>query len=139
MANNKMPLAEYARQHGKDPANARQMAGRGSFQTAERLGRDWVIDPAEPWPDGRRKGARTLRAKDVFTKEAYEALTAEERRAMLKWEQAKEYSGLRQYPTTCSRVFERFPPDAVERYTARQLGEIAKLLNQAYEDGKAGR
>lgn len=50
-----IPLAEYARRLGKDPANARQMAARGSFETAQKLGRDWVIDSEEPWPDRRRK------------------------------------------------------------------------------------
>lgn len=48
-------LADYARNLGKDPANARQMAGRGSFRTAVKIGRDWLIDPDEPWPDRRRK------------------------------------------------------------------------------------
>ena len=36
---------------------------------------------------------KKLTAKEVFTREAYEGLTAEERRSALKVEQAKEYSG----------------------------------------------
>ena len=48
-------LAEYAKKLGKNPANARQMAGRGSFNTAVKIGRDWLIDPSEPWPDRRVK------------------------------------------------------------------------------------
>ncbi|MCD8367846.1 MAG: hypothetical protein LUC48_07470 [Clostridiales bacterium] len=132
----KIALAEYARQHGKSPANARQLAGRGSFRTAEKIGgRDWVIDPTEPWPD-HRKG-RKLRPADVFAAEAYESLTAEERLAMLKWEQAKEYSGLRPYGSICERLYKRLPEDALERYTAAQLGEILQMLYRAYEDGKA--
>lgn len=51
-------LAEYAAAHGKDPANARQMALRGSFDTAQKIGRMWVIDDAEPWPDRRLKSQR---------------------------------------------------------------------------------
>ena len=48
-------LVEYAERHGKNPANARQMAARGSFQTARKIGRDWVIEDTEPWPDRRVK------------------------------------------------------------------------------------
>lgn len=53
-----IPLAEYARRLGKNPANARQKAGRGSFETARKLGRDWVIEDSEPWPDRRIKSGK---------------------------------------------------------------------------------
>lgn len=46
-------LTEYAARHGKDPSSARRMALRGGFQTAQKIGRNWVIDDAEPWPDRR--------------------------------------------------------------------------------------
>lgn len=46
-------LVEYARQHDRDPATARQMAGRGGFKTARKIGRNWVIDSEEVWPDRR--------------------------------------------------------------------------------------
>ena len=49
------PPPEYAKRHGKNPAIARQAAGRGSFQTARKMGRDWVVDDAEPWPVRRVK------------------------------------------------------------------------------------
>ena len=48
-------LVEYAERNGKAPANARQMAARGSFQTARKIGRNWVIEDSEPWPDRRVK------------------------------------------------------------------------------------
>lgn len=48
-------LVEYAKSHDRDPANARQMAARGSFQTARKIGRNWVIEDTEPWPDRRIK------------------------------------------------------------------------------------
>jgi hypothetical protein len=51
-------LVEYARKNGRDPANARQAANRGVFQTAIRLGRDWVIDENEPYPDRRVKSGK---------------------------------------------------------------------------------
>ena len=57
-------LAEYAELHQKDPANARQMALRGSFSTARKIGRNWVIDSEEPWPDRRvRSGKYSKKAK----------------------------------------------------------------------------
>lgn len=51
-------LAEYAQRNGRDPATARQMALRGGFKTAQKIGRNWVIDDAEPWPDRRVKSGQ---------------------------------------------------------------------------------
>lgn len=48
-------LVQYATMHGKDPATARQMALRGGFSTAKKIGRNWVIDSEETWPDRRIK------------------------------------------------------------------------------------
>ena len=50
-----IPLSDYARQHGRDPATARQMALRGGLKTAQKIGRDWLIDDQEPYPDRRVK------------------------------------------------------------------------------------
>lgn len=51
-----IPLKEWARAHGIDPATARQRAGRGSFETAVKVGRDWFISKDEPLVDHRHKG-----------------------------------------------------------------------------------
>lgn len=51
-------LAEYAEQHGKALRSARQMAATGGFKTAQKIGRNWVIDDAEPWPDRRIKSGK---------------------------------------------------------------------------------
>lgn len=48
-------LVEYAEKHGKCQESARKMAQRGSFETARKIGRNWVIEDAEPWPDRRVK------------------------------------------------------------------------------------
>lgn len=48
-------LGEYAKAHNRAPASVRQMALRGSFTTAIKIGRNWVIDSDEPYPDHRRK------------------------------------------------------------------------------------
>ena len=50
-----IPLKEYAIQNGRDPATARQRAGRGAFKTAVKIGRDWLIDDSEQWIDSRIK------------------------------------------------------------------------------------
>lgn len=36
------------------PATVRQMALRGGFQTARKIGRNWVIEDSEPYPDHRK-------------------------------------------------------------------------------------
>ena len=77
-----------------------------------------------------------LRMKDVITREGYECLNTEERRAQLKVEQAKECSGLRRYPGTCSAVLERIPADWWSKYSAEHIGEVMRLLKVAYDDGR---
>lgn len=52
-----IPLKQYAEQLGKNPANGRQLAQRGSFVTAQKIGRDWFVDDSEEWPDRRRKNS----------------------------------------------------------------------------------
>ena len=49
-------LAEYAQIHGIDPSTVRQRVLRGSYQTARKIGRNWVIDKNEPHVDHRVKG-----------------------------------------------------------------------------------
>lgn len=56
-------LADYARQHGKDPANARQLVKRGAFQAVQKIGRDWLIDPEEAWPDRRVTSGKYKKSK----------------------------------------------------------------------------
>ena len=128
-------LKEYAERHGRVLATVRQKAYRGGFKTARRVGRDWLIDEDEPYTDRRIK----LTAGQVFTAEVYgpDGLNAEERRRVLKLEQAKEISGWRQYPDTCRAIFANIPADMVDRYTAVQLGEIAAMLKQVYDKGVA--
>lgn len=50
-----IPLKEYAVRLGKNPDNARHLAQRGSFASAQKLGRDWFVDEDELWPDRRVK------------------------------------------------------------------------------------
>lgn len=80
---------------------------------------------------------RQLRIHEVLTPEAYEGLTAQERRTLLKAEQAKEYSGWRQFPTTMSKLTERVPADWWDKFSAQHLGEVMALLKKAFDDGIA--
>ena len=54
-------LREYAEAHGRDPATDRQMALRGGFETARKIGRNWVIEDTEPWPDRRIKSGKYVK------------------------------------------------------------------------------
>ena len=56
-------LPEYAARHGKDPSSARRMALRGGFETARKVGRDWLINSDEPWPDRRIKTGKYIKRK----------------------------------------------------------------------------
>lgn len=53
-------LIEYAEKHGKDPDNVRKKAAAGSFKTARKIGRNWVIDSEEPWQDKRVKSGNYI-------------------------------------------------------------------------------
>lgn len=46
-------LAEYAQRHGRHQDTVRQKALRGGFRTAQKIGRNWVIDEDEPYIDDR--------------------------------------------------------------------------------------
>lgn len=80
---------------------------------------------------------KKLKAKDIFTREAYEGLTADQRRRELKVQQACEYSGWRGYPTTMHLLVERIPAEWWDTYSAQQIGETMALLKAAYDDGVA--
>jgi hypothetical protein len=58
-------LREYAEKHGKAPVSVRQMAARGGFVTAVKIGRDWLIDENEPYPDGRIKSGKYKKIKKI--------------------------------------------------------------------------
>lgn len=46
-------LKEYAELHGVTPDTVRQKVLRGGFKTAQKIGRNWVIDKNEPNDDNR--------------------------------------------------------------------------------------
>lgn len=58
-------LKEYALRLGKNPDVVRQKALRGTFETAVKVGRDWLIDENEPYSDHRRADVKAASSKDV--------------------------------------------------------------------------
>lgn len=57
-------LGEYAQKNGRSPGTARQMAGRGGFRTAQKIGRNWLIDSEEVWPDRRVTSGKYKKSKE---------------------------------------------------------------------------
>lgn len=53
-------LVEYAERNGKTDSAARRMALKGAFETAQKIGRNWVIEEDEPWPDNRVKSGKYI-------------------------------------------------------------------------------
>ena len=51
-------LSEYAAAHGRSQISVRQKARRGGFETARKIGRNWVIDSDEPYSDRRIKSGK---------------------------------------------------------------------------------
>lgn len=62
-------LVEYAKQHGRSPQTARQVAATGGFKTAQKIGRNWVIDSEEPWIDRRIKSGKYVDWRKTKAKE----------------------------------------------------------------------
>lgn len=48
-------IKQYAEQNGLNHSNVRHKCQRGSYKTAQKIGRDWLIDENEPDTDRRVK------------------------------------------------------------------------------------
>ena len=125
-------LTRYAEMHGKAPVTVRQLAQRGGFRTAHKIGRDWVIDEHEPYPDDRR-----LKPRDVINKDMLGDLTRAEQNSIVRGEKIKSLSQWGRYTETFSRLWDRLTPSLIETCTPEQLAQIIDLLKQAYDDGRA--
>ena len=64
-------LVEYAKIHGLDTSTVRQRASRGSYRTARKIGRNWVIDKNEPHIDNRVKSGNFFGWRDKYGKQAH--------------------------------------------------------------------
>ena len=54
----KILLQLYGERHKKSKAAVIKMANRGSFNTAEKIGRQWFIEEDEEYPDLRVKSGK---------------------------------------------------------------------------------
>lgn len=57
-------IAEYAAMHNRAAKSARDMAKHGRFKTAKKIGRNWVIESDEPYPDTRIKSGKYVKIKE---------------------------------------------------------------------------
>ena len=55
---NMIPIAEYAKAHGKTPVAVRKKCERGNLPGAVKIGRDWLIQKDAPYPDKRIKSKK---------------------------------------------------------------------------------
>ena len=62
----KILLSEYGERHKKSKNAVNAMALRGSFKTAEKIGRQWFIEEDEPYPDNRVKHGRFIDRRKKF-------------------------------------------------------------------------
>lgn len=61
---NLISLKEYAELYGVTPDTVRQKVLRGGFKSAQKIGRNWVIDKNEPYEDNRAKGGM-IKVKNI--------------------------------------------------------------------------
>lgn len=52
---NFISIEEYAKINGKNHTTVRQKCVRGTFKTAIKIGRNWIIDKDEEYSDLRKK------------------------------------------------------------------------------------
>lgn len=123
-------LTDYARQHNKDESAVRRMAQNGRFRTAQKIGRNWIIDDKETYPPRRKRMGK------ILTNDEMAAITAEERKAMLKVEQARKYSHIGECHDKYLASWERIPQGLIDALSPEQLGWVVDLLHIAYEDGQ---
>ena len=48
-------LSEYAEMHNKSSDTIRRLAENGQLHTAQKIGRNWVVDSEEEYPVKKRK------------------------------------------------------------------------------------
>ncbi len=60
-------LPEYAKKHDKSGDTLRRMAERGTFMTAQKIGRNWVVDSEEIYPVKMRSAKKTITVVSLFS------------------------------------------------------------------------
>lgn len=60
-------LNEYAKKHDKSSDTIRRLAENGSFASAKKIGRNWVIDSIEQYPVKKRQSAKPMTVISLFS------------------------------------------------------------------------
>ena len=60
-------LNDYAKIHGKSGDTVRRLAECGALQTAEKIGRNWVVDSDEEYPVKKRKANKPMTVVSLFS------------------------------------------------------------------------
>jgi DNA (cytosine-5)-methyltransferase 1 len=60
-------LSEYATIHGRSSDTLRRMAERGSLRTAQKIGRNWIVDSSETYPVKKRLAKRQISVVSLFS------------------------------------------------------------------------
>lgn len=58
-------LTDYAKIHNKSGDTLRRFAERGAFRTAQKIGRNWVVDSSEDYPVRKRSPKNSSKANDA--------------------------------------------------------------------------
>lgn len=125
-----IPITEYAAMHGKAAVTTRQLACRGGLRTARKLGRNWMVDSEEPYPDHRR------RMSEAPARKGMDGPDAQQYRNEIKIAQAKRYSRVGESGGAFAANWDRIPAELAVQLTPEQLGWIVDLLADAYTDGQ---
>lgn len=60
-------LSEYAKMHSKSADTLRRMAERGTLKTAQKIGRNWVVDSEESYPVKKREASKPITVVSLFS------------------------------------------------------------------------
>lgn len=60
-------LTEYAKIHGKSSDTIRRLAERGNLTTAQKIGRNWVVDSDEAYPVKKRQAPKSISVISLFS------------------------------------------------------------------------
>ena len=60
-------LCDYARQHNRSSDTVRRLAESGMLTTAQKIGRNWVVDSNEAYPSKKKVAKRPITVVSLFS------------------------------------------------------------------------
>ena len=60
-------LSEYARMHDRSSDTLRRLAENGQLKTAQKIGRNWVVDSEEDYPVKKRTKSKPITIVSLFS------------------------------------------------------------------------